>query len=142
MVTATTEDRRLQEREVRLKRLGRQIQLAREGVLSQADLGRRLGAYLAEPVPQPTISRWEQGRVDLGVETIRAIEVVLGLEKGALLAASGYVDYDSTPTKDVEAIIMTDPRMHPSQRQSVLNIYRTFVETSEQLFDRDEVRGG
>lgn len=136
----TSEERRMAEREVRLKRLGRQILVAREGQLSQADLGRRLGAFLEAPVPQTTISRWEQGQVDLGIEQIRALEVVLGVEKGMLLAASGYIDFTPTPVADIENLILTDPHMHPSQRQSVLSIYRTFVETSQHLFERDQAR--
>lgn len=139
--TMTSEDRRVAEQEIRLRRLGRQIALARsDEFVSQADLGRRLGAYLNRDVPQTTISRWEAGQVDLGVETIRAIEIVLDLERGTLLAASGYVEFDGAATDDIESIITVDPHIHPSQRQSLLTIYRTFVETSQQLFERDVMR--
>lgn len=124
-----------QEMDVRLKRLGRQIALAREGFLSQGDLGRRLSDYLGREIPQPTISRWEAGTMDLGIEQIRAIEYVLELPSGTLLAASGYIELEKV--EDIEALIMIDPRLHSSQRRSVLGIYRTFVETSQTLFERD-----
>lgn len=135
--TLTSEGRRIGEREIRLRRLGRQIALARAGI-SQADLGERLGEFLDRDIPQTTISRWEKGQVDLGVEQIRALEIVLEMDpRGSLLAASGYVEFSEVPAQDLEAIIMTDPSLHPSQRSAVLNIYRTFVETSARLFERE-----
>jgi excisionase family DNA binding protein len=54
--------------------------------MSQTQLGDRVG------VPQTTISRWEQGRVDLSVERVRAVEEALGLQIGTLLVLAGYVD--------------------------------------------------
>lgn len=139
--TVTSEERRATEQEIRLRRLGRQIALARGlSYVSQADLGRRLGTYLDRDVPQTTISRWEAGQVDLGIEAIRAIEIVLDKPRGSLLAASGYVDLSQISDDDIESIIMTDPQIHPSQRASLLTIYRTFAETSRQLVERDEMR--
>lgn len=67
-----------------LEALGAAIRRAR-AESSQEDLGIRLG------VPQTTISRWERGTVDLGVETIRALEEALGLARGELLIAGGFV---------------------------------------------------
>lgn len=136
MTQVEVRDRRRQEARVRQQRLGRQITLAREGNYSQAELGRRLGDYLDREIPQPTISRWEMGTVNLGIEELRAVELVLDLPGGTLLAASGYIDLERID--DIEGVIMTDPELHASQRRSVLSIYRTFVQTSKLLFERDE----
>jgi len=137
MTVPSEEERQVVERERRLRRLGRQIQVAREGRLSQGDLGLRLGPILNREIPQTTISRWEKGDVDLGVEQVRALEIVLGKPRGALLAAAGYVEFERPLEEDIRSIIMTDPSLHPSQRQAVLTIYQTFVETSRRLFDQD-----
>lgn len=130
-------DQQLTEREVRLTRLGRQIAVAREGIMSQAELGSHLGDYLDREVPQTTISRWEKGRVDLGVEEIRALEIVLALTPGSLLAASGYVDFNRTNDRSLRTIVFTDPELHPSQRGAVLELIAAFKETSRRLFERD-----
>lgn len=129
------------EREVRLKRLGRQIAVAREKIMSQAELGYQLGAYLDREIPQTTISRWEKGQVDLGVEQIRALEIVLGLSPGALLAAAGYVDFYGTSDRDLRTVVFTDPDLHPSQRSAVLELIGSFKETSRRLFEHDLLNG-
>lgn len=68
----------------RLRAVGRAIRAAR-GSTSQTELSARLG------VPQTTLSRWERGTVDFGLEQLRALEYVLELEPGTLLLAGGYV---------------------------------------------------
>ncbi len=68
----------------RLKALGAAIRRAR-GELTQEELGHRLG-----DVPRTTVSRWEHGRVDLGVEQVRALEDALEIAPGTLLEAGGY----------------------------------------------------
>lgn len=60
------------------------------GDLSQGDLGRMLEVELGAPVPQTTISRWEQGETELGLEQVRAVELVLGLDRGHLSREAGY----------------------------------------------------
>jgi transcriptional regulator with XRE-family HTH domain len=59
--------------------------------MTQQELGSRLG------VPQTTVSRWERGTVDYGIEQLRTIEDSLGLRHGALLVAGGYVVGDEMP---------------------------------------------
>ena len=67
----------------RLAALGRAIRRAR-GSLTQAELGSRLG------LPQTTISRWEQGTVDLGVGQVHALRRALGLRSGRTAYERGY----------------------------------------------------
>lgn len=74
----------------RLRALGRAIRSAR-GDLTQAQLADRLGSN------QTTVSRWEQGIVDLGVEHVRALEHALTLPVGDLLRAGGYASDDELP---------------------------------------------
>lgn len=69
--------------------LGEEIRRER-GVRTQSDLGRLLKPQLGAPVPQTTISRWEKGETELGLEQVRALEIVLGLEHGTLARAAGY----------------------------------------------------
>ena len=70
----------------RLRALGQAIRRAR-GDLTQEQLGDLLG------VPQTTVSRWELGYVDLGVEQVRHIEETLRLRPGDLLAEGGYAGF-------------------------------------------------
>jgi hypothetical protein len=69
--------------------LGESVRRAR-GDLIQADFGRPPADELGAPVPQTTISRWEKGEVELGLEQVRAVELVLGLLRGTLGRAAGY----------------------------------------------------
>ena len=67
----------------RLRSLGAAIRRAR-GALTQEELGDRLD------LPQTTVSRWELGYVDLGVEQVRRLEEALDLPGGELFAKGGY----------------------------------------------------
>ncbi len=79
-------------RTARLERLGAEMKRAREAVgITQAQLGERLAVFLGEPVPQTTVSRWENGTVSTDFETARAIELALGLTPGTLGRRAGYV---------------------------------------------------
>lgn len=131
------EDRRERDRRVRLRRLGRQIALARDGLMNQEELGVRLGEYLDREIPQTTVSRWEKGLVDLGVEQVRALELVLELRPGSLMAGAGYLKFERVSIKAIRALIMTDPELHPSQRSSVLSMYESFRDISQQIYGRD-----
>ena len=68
----------------RLRAVGRAIRKAR-GSMSQTELSTRLN------VPQTTISRWERGTVDFGLEQLRALEHALEISPGHLFAAGGYI---------------------------------------------------
>src|SRR5437870_1489880 len=73
--------------------LGKAIKRFR-GSATQAQLGALLD------VPQTTISRWEAGSVDLGLEQIRAIELALELPLGTVGRAAGFVDPGLTGDED------------------------------------------
>lgn len=85
----------------RLRSIGRALREAR-GELSQEELGRRLG------VPQTTVSRWERGTIDFGVEQLRMIETALGLEQGHLVLAGGYIPGEEIPEDVVRHILARD----------------------------------
>lgn len=68
---------------LRREALGSAIRAAR-GPRTQATLARALG------VPQPSVSRWEQGAYDLHYEQVRQLELELGVALGSLGSAAGY----------------------------------------------------
>ncbi|MBX3313767.1 MAG: helix-turn-helix transcriptional regulator [Actinobacteria bacterium] len=68
----------------RLVDLGAAVVLHR-GRLSQRELADRLG------VEQRMLAHWEAGHVDLTVESVRELEVVLGIPHGTLFVEAGYV---------------------------------------------------
>lgn len=68
----------------RLRAIGRAIRTAR-GSVSQTELSTKLN------VPQTTISRWERGTVDFGLEQLRTLEHALELPPGHLFEAGRYI---------------------------------------------------
>ena len=102
----------------RLRRLGRAIRSKREAAeLTQADLGERIGFVTGESVPQTTVSRWENGAVNLDVEQVRAIEIALQLMPGALLVEAGYVELETVAADAHRAGVRT---LHPSTMEEAL----------------------
>lgn len=64
-----------------LKQLGRRIRMARERVdMKQADLARRVGVISA------TAWRWEDGRMEPGLEQLRKIARETGADLGWLVS--------------------------------------------------------
>jgi transcriptional regulator with XRE-family HTH domain len=104
--------------------------------MSQTDLGTRLSKYLGDDVAQASISRWEKGQVDLGVEQVRALELVLNYKPGDLLVAANYVQRESNPQSSRE-FVMTDPALHPDLRKDAFNAYQAFLNASMRMFDSD-----
>lgn len=100
----------------RLKRLGAAIRTLR-GKRTQTDFGRRLG------VPQTTVSRWEHGHVDLGVEQVRLIEDALDAPNGSLLVAAGLLEASAVPDR----------------REIHTSYFSTLEEACEQLKAVDEL---
>ena len=100
--------------------LGAAIEEALAG-RSQAWLAGELGTDGA------TVSRIIQGQVkNLQLDRVRQIEVALGLPRGALLRAGGYVDGDTS----VEAAILGDAVLNNEAKQSLLAVYRSLVDLS------------
>jgi hypothetical protein len=127
-----TQVRRIEEgRAERLGQLGRAIRHAR-GELTQTELGELLAAYLGEPVPQTTISRWESGAIALDAEIVHAIELALDLEVGTLFHNAGYVPLELGAT-DGEALLHVDPNIDESLRDTAVSQYRVWVNLSKEI---------
>jgi transcriptional regulator with XRE-family HTH domain len=68
--------------------IGREIRRARSD-LSQEEFAVKLD------VPQTTLSRWELGKIDFGIELLRSLERAMSFRPGHLLRVGGYVPGDS-----------------------------------------------
>ena len=96
--------------------MGQAIRLLRERAdMTQMELAEATG------VAQTQLSRWELDRVVPSLAQVAAIERGLGLRRGRLLVTAGYVDPD---IGDVEAALLTDPRLSPDDREIVAELYR------------------
>lgn len=122
-------------RRERLRALGQMIKKAR-GLLSQEDLGKKLGG-----LPQTTLSRWEQGKVELTVEQIRDIERACNARPGTLLMGAGYVEAGFT-SDYAEEVLRADPAIHPAVRDDVIAMYEGFVRLSKRLYAADPAPKG
>lgn len=69
--------------ERRQELMGEAVRAAR-GHLSQTEFG------VLVSVPQPSVSRWERGEVDLTYEQVYRIEMAVGLPLGSLAPQAGY----------------------------------------------------
>ena len=69
----------------RRRALGKAIRAAR-GAQSQTDVGRTVGR------PQSSVSVWETGGLELGVDRVYELEDLFGAPHGSLLGAAGYID--------------------------------------------------
>lgn len=97
------------------------IRRERDGAnLTQAGLGERLG------VQQGQVGKWETER-EPSLDTIRAIEDVLGLRRGQLLRDAGYV-IELRTTADA---ISSDPLLDRQGRTIVLRVYEAAIVEAE-----------
>ena len=88
--------------EERRRRLGRIIRSLR-GDRTQAELGLALGGVI-----QTTISRWENGLVDLTMEQVLELERALEVKPGTLGSVAGYIEPDlvsSSPSAPRDHIV-------------------------------------
>jgi transcriptional regulator with XRE-family HTH domain len=104
--------------------LGSAIRNAR-GALSQPQLRHRL-AERGVSVNQTTVSKWERGTTAPALDTIRAIEEVLGLHRGWILIAAGLVELPQTARQAIEA----DSALTADTRAVVLAAYDVAVSAS------------
>lgn len=104
--------------------LGAAIRDARSG-LSQATLRDRLVAA-GFPVDQTTISKWEVGTTAVPIAALPVIEEALGLARGWLLVAAGYVERQV----DTRSAIALDPALTPDARDWLLAAYDAALSTS------------
>lgn len=97
------------------------IREAREMVgWTQTRLADMLGVQLNQ-----ISGRWELGR-EPALDECRRIEEVLGLPKGYLLRAAGYVE-DAVTTEDA---IANDPRLTPEYRDAVLAALGSMIKSA------------
>jgi transcriptional regulator with XRE-family HTH domain len=128
---------RLEElRKERKRQLGALIRQHR-AEMTQEDLGVQLARFQFDgrPIPQTTISRWEQGKVDLTMEQVWDIEEALRLPHGELSLEVGYVERAIAERArgevDVLDAIRRDPRIDKGLRPAATNAVQAFIEASE-----------
>lgn len=111
--------RRTEEAQELARRLGVCIKTAR---------GERTQAWLAEAIgagDQSTVSDYEVGRSRVNLDQVVAIEDALGLHRGQLLVASGYVP----EVQNAEDAIKLDPNLTDRfDRQALLLLYSIYLE--------------
>lgn len=83
----------------------------RAAEITQDELAARVGETLDRPVNQGMVSRWVRGEVVPELETIVAIEDAVGMSRGAILKASGYV---ADPV-DITSVADGDPPRSPAR---------------------------
>jgi transcriptional regulator with XRE-family HTH domain len=97
-----------------------------------ADLSLRQMAELAK-VSNPYLSQLERGLHEPSVRVIQAIASALNLSAETLLEQAGIIDPDAEPAAadaDTEAAIRRDPRLTDDQKQALLSVYRSYVQTN------------
>lgn len=116
---------RAEERARRRAAMGAAMRSAR-GDLTQAEIGARLGN-----VPQTTISRWEQGLVELSYEQVMDLERALGVSPGTLGRAAGYLRPGTRlSSTDIMLAIREDEGLVPDIREIAASTYDGFVKAS------------
>jgi transcriptional regulator with XRE-family HTH domain len=141
----STENVVVSSRQAHQDALGAQIKKLREEQdMSQTDLGLALARFQPdrEPVPQTTISRWEKGQAALATWQVNDIERALGIREGSLLVAAGVVKLGSVQADNDEKLLLEVVRsssaIHPELRSDVQVAIRSFLNTSNRLFKRDD----
>ena len=97
-----------------------------------ANLSLRQMAELAK-VSNPYLSQLERGLHEPSVRVIQAVASALNLSAETLLEHAGIIDPDAEPAGDgleTEAAIRRDPRLTDDQKQALLSVYRSYVQTN------------
>ena len=103
-----------------------------------ADMSLREMASLTS-VSNAYLSQIERGLHQPSLRVLRSIAQALGIAPEDLLRRANFMtpsgeegmDADSTPAPpDTEAAIALDPRLTPTQREALLNVYRSFRDSS------------
>jgi transcriptional regulator with XRE-family HTH domain len=137
--TQRDEGTRLSARQKRQKLVGQLLRVAR-GDYTQSQVADLLSEVRGETVIQTSISRWENGLVDMSLEMLWDFEQALGLPKGSIAIAAGYIDTDVS----VSALILSDPTIHPNFRADLHRIYKSYQDHTRQLNEaegRTTIRG-
>jgi transcriptional regulator with XRE-family HTH domain len=96
-----------------------------------ANLSLRQMADLAK-VSNPYLSQLERGLHEPSVRVVQAIASALNLSAETLLEQAGVIDHDAThdTAVDTEAAIRSDTRLSDEQKQALLTVYRSYVQTN------------
>jgi transcriptional regulator with XRE-family HTH domain len=107
-----------------LQLLGEFIRTQRkQAQLSLRDLSERTN------VSNPYLSQIERGLHEPSVRVLKSIAVALNLSVETMLVRAGLLSEEPKgdgPT-DTERAILSDPRLSPDQRTSLLSVYRSYT---------------
>lgn len=96
------------------EQLGTALRTVRQSVgVSQGALSDRIGKK------QSYISEYETGRKPLPLRLVADIEQALGVSRGTILVAAGFVDHDVT----VRDLLVSDPALDAEDRRLLLEMY-------------------
>lgn len=96
-----------------------------------ANLSLRQMADLAK-VSNPYLSQLERGLHEPSMRVVQAIASALNLSAETLLEQAGAMDHDAKHDSavDTEAAIRSDTRLSDEQKQALLTVYRSYVQTN------------
>jgi transcriptional regulator with XRE-family HTH domain len=113
-------------REEQLQALGAFIRAQRK----LSNLSLRQMAELSH-VSNPYLSQVERGLHEPSIRVVQAIAVALGLSPEELLEQAGMLaDNGNDATPGTEAAIRRDPGLTDAQKEALLTVYRSYVETN------------
>jgi len=96
------------------EQLGAALRTVREAAgVSQGELGHRIDRK------QSYLSEWESGRKPLPLRLMPDIEKALGVSRGTLLVAAGFVDQGMS----ARDLIMADPSLSAEDRRTLVQVY-------------------
>jgi transcriptional regulator with XRE-family HTH domain len=81
-------------------------------------------------VSNPYLSQLERGLHEPSVRVLQSVAKALNVSAETLLAQAGIADDEPAGEVDTEAAIRRDPRLSDEQKQALLTVYRSYVETS------------
>lgn len=114
------------ERDDQLHALGSFIRAQRQ----LANLSLRQMADLAH-VSNPYLSQLERGLHEPSVRVLQSIARALNVSAETLLTHAGVVDpEEAAEAPDTEAAIRRDPQLSDEQKQALLSVYRSYVQTN------------
>jgi transcriptional regulator with XRE-family HTH domain len=96
-----------------------------------ANLSLRQMAELAK-VSNPYLSQLERGLHEPSMRVLQAIASALNLSAETLFEHAGVIDHDESHDSavDTEAAIRQDARLSDEQKQALLSVYRSYVQTN------------
>ena len=115
------------ERDDQLHALGSFIRAQRQ----LANLSLRQMADLAK-VSNPYLSQLERGLHEPSMRVVQSIASALNLSAETLLEHAGLIDHDAAhdTVVDTETAIRSDARLSDEQKQALLTVYRSYVQTN------------